>query len=174
MRTIRFGPALVGGACALFAPFMAVAQSPPPAALAALHDRTFLISAIMGDNAQIALGQMAEKGGAAINSLGVMLVQECNQSRDQARKLAKAQGMVPPEQVSPKASQDYAKLEQLSGPQFNTAFIRYMIKADRKAIRAYRREAKGQGPVANLARSTLPSLQAQLRVAVGLAQQAGA
>jgi hypothetical protein len=67
-----------------------------------------------------------------------------------------------------------AKLEQLAGPEFNFAFVKYMITADRKAIKAYSREAQGRGPIAELARSTLPSLRKQLRVALGLAQQQGA
>jgi len=137
------------------------------------QDRSFLMKAIMGDTAQIALGQRAEKGGPAINSLGVMLVQERNQARDRADQLAKTEGFAPPQTTSQKASREYAKLDRLSGPQFNHAFVKYIVKADRTAIGAYRREARGQGPVADLARSSLPSLQKQLRVAIGLFQQDG-
>jgi putative membrane protein len=127
------------------------------------QDRTFLMTAIMGDIAQITLGQRAEKGGPAINSFGVMLVQERYHARDQANQLAKAEGVTPPDQTSQKSSRDRSRLEKLSGPQFNYAFIKYIITADRSAIKAYRREAQGRGPVAELARATLPSLQEQLR-----------
>jgi len=177
MRTTRIGVALVAGACAVLAPLIGAAQAgprearTPSSAPASPQDRTFLMTAIMGDNAQITLGQMAEKGGPAINDFGVMLVQERNRARDQANQLAKAEGMTASDQPSEPASREQAKLDKLSGPQFNYAFVKYMITADRTAIRAYRREALRRGPVAELARSTLPSLQKQLRVAVGLAQQ---
>jgi putative membrane protein len=127
--------------------------------------------AIMDDNAEIMFGQMAEKRGPAINTLGVMLVQDHMQARDRADKIAKAEGLALPTQLSSSASQQRLKLEKLSGPQFNYQFVRYIIKDHRRAITAYRREGKKIGPVAGLARSTLPDLEKHLRVALGLVQQ---
>ncbi len=63
------------------------------------------------------------------------------------------------------------KLGRLSGSRFNYAFVRFIIKDHKKAIAAYREEGREVGPVAELARSTLPLLEKHLRVAVGLAQQ---
>jgi len=168
MRLIRLTSVILTGACAVL--LTGAAQAVP----ASQQDRTFLMKAILADNAQITLGQMAEKGGAAINDFGVMLVQQRNAARDQANQLAKTEGLTPSDQPSLMASREHARLATLSGPQFNYEFVKYMIAADRKAIRAYRREARGRGPVAALARSTLPSLQNQLHVAIGLAQQQGA
>jgi putative membrane protein len=171
-----FSAPLTLAAClgAALAPSMAAAQPAPAAAAPATlapKDARFLKKAIMGDDAEIKFGELAEKRGPAVRDFGVMLVQDHTQARDQATALATSGGLAPLSGLSPAASREYAKLSGLGGPQFDIEFTRYMIKDHRKDIAEFRKEAKGEGPVADLARSTLPVLQKHLKAAIGLSQQ---
>lgn len=160
------------GAALMLAPALAAAQAPPAAGGLKPRDAEFLKEAIMGDNAEIKFGELAEKSGPAVKDFGVMLVQDHTQARDQAVALAKSNGVPVPQGLPPAAGREYAKLQKVAGgPQFDVAFTRYMVKDHRKDVKEFRDEAKRSGPVADLARATVPVLEKHLKTAIGLSQQ---
>ena len=65
-----------------------------------------------------------------------------------------------------------AKLQQLSGRDFDHEFIRVMVEDHQKDIAEFKKEAgEGHGPVEQLAAQTLPTLEKHLQMAQSLSAQ---
>ena len=134
------------------------------------QDRAFLTKAMKGDNSEVMLGQLAQQRGMSqgIRDFGGMLVTDHSHARDQASQLAGSMGVSAPTDPMAQAARERRKLERLSGPAFDHEFARYMVVDHTKDIADFRREADGHGPVADLARNTLPDLHKHLNLARSL------
>lgn len=157
---------LLGGAAAAL--LIAGAASAQPAA-----DRHFLGKAIRGDNSEMMLGRMAANRALdpRVREFGRMLHDDHAQARDQAMPLARQFGVMDTEDVAPEARNEARRLRHLHGRAFDHEFTRYMVHDHRKDIRDFRREANEHGPVARLARDTLPTLEKHLDRALELSHR---
>ncbi len=63
------------------------------------------------------------------------------------------------------------RLSKLSGDQFDNQFAQAMVADHKKDIRAYEKEAKSKGPLADFAQQTLPTLQKHLETAEAVSRQ---
>lgn len=140
---------------------------------AAAPAKTFLKSAIEGDNGEIATGRMAQQKGASqgVKDFGRMLETDHAKAKADAAVLAKAQGVPVTDVIKPEAKMMAAKLAKLSGPAFDKAFVNGMIEDHKKDIAAFEKQAKtGDKATAALATATLPALKKHLQTAQGLAK----
>ncbi len=139
----------------------------------AMSDQAFLKSAIEGDNSEVRLGLLAEKSGAseAVKTFGQTLEGDHAKARIAAVRLADQMGITAPTAITSEATEELAKLKGLSGATFDKEFADFMIKDHQKDISDFNSEASsGEGPVARLARMSIPTLEKHLHMAESIAK----
>lgn len=153
-------------ACATIALGCAVAM---PAM--AKSNKAFLKDAIMGDNAEITMGNyMAEHGATkGVRDLGQTLVSDHTQAKNQAEQVASQMNVKPPSGTKEQAKMEMKKLKGLQGKALDRQFLKDAVKDHKKDIAEFKQEAKkGNGPVPQMAQKQLPVLQKHLKMAQSL------
>ncbi len=137
---------------------------------ASAADQAFLTDAMKGDNSEVALGKIAQSKGASqgVKDLGSMLVTDHGAHKTQLAALAQQNGVVVTDDVMDEAKTLETKLDGLSGAAFDKAFVDAAVEDHQKDIAKYEQQAKGTGPVAEMAQQTLPTLKKHLETAQGL------
>jgi putative membrane protein len=140
----------------------ALAASPAFAAPAGV----FLSKGIMGDNTEVAMGQMAQRrsNNPAVRDAGRMLEMDHSQARDQKAALARDMRLPVPNGLKPGAAAESAKLRRLPPRLFDREWVGHMIMDHRKDIAEFERQTRtGDRRTADLARMQLPVLRKHLR-----------
>ena len=136
------------------------------------HATTFLTDAMMTDNAEIAAGQMAADKGSSqgVKDFGRTLVTDHTAHKAKLATLAGTMNVPTTDDTTPDAKAMAAKLEGLSGADFDKAFVDGMVDGHKKAIAMYESESTSSdaAPVVSLAKETLPTLRMHLKTAEGL------
>jgi putative membrane protein len=143
----------------------------------AASDKAFLKKALEGDNAEVALGQMAEHNGAsqATKAFGHMLAVDHADHKAKVLPIAAAHGVSDTQAMGAGGRIEEVKLKLLEGPSFDREFARYMVHDHQNDIAAFRQEAQAGDPAtAALAKQTLPILNKHLDTAQKLVRQTGA
>lgn len=136
-----------------------------------LSPSEFLTKAIQGDNSEMKLGALAAtKGGSAVAGYGRSLLADHTKARAAAAEVASRHGVVPPTDLLPEASKERAKLDGLSGNDFDKEFANYMVKDHKEDISDFTKEADSDAPsdVKKLAQDALPDLRKHLAMAQAL------
>lgn len=136
------------------------------------HGSKFLTDAMMGDNAEMKMGELAVKQGnsAAVRSFGTMLAADHGKHRADLAALGATMGVDKTNALMPEADAAYAKLKGMTGAAFDKAFAMHMVMDHEKDIAKYQAEAdsKDPKPLIDLARQTLPVLKKHLAAAQSL------
>jgi putative membrane protein len=161
-------------ACAAQPTTPAPAPAPPPIIAAPVNpDQDFLNRAVTGTAAQVELGRLAQRQGAApaVRAFGSQIAAEHARMNARLTALSQRLGMVP-NPVAP----DLSGMAALSGPEFDRQFIADQVKNQREALGLYESEAQaGQNPrLRSVARESLPMLRRDLRRTEELAARLGA
>lgn len=140
----------------------------------AIGDQMFVRDTMEGDDAQVAMSQLAQQKSSSpdVQQFGQKMVQIHSQLNDQMKPAAKALGVSEPKGPSKKAKQEIAKLEALSGPDFDTAYIQAMAKQQQHDLKEFNTEASsGQNPnIQQAAKQDEPVLTEHYQVLQKLAQ----
>ncbi|HUN84773.1 MAG TPA: DUF4142 domain-containing protein [Terracidiphilus sp.] len=107
--------------------------------------QAFVSQAIEGDNAEVQLGQIAQQKGqtADVKEFGQKMVADHTQINDKLMKpVAKQLGISVPKGTSKKEKKEIAKLQGMSGKQFDTAYIQMMVKDHEKDLKDYKDEVE--------------------------------
>lgn len=136
----------------------------------AKSDKAFLRKAQQGDMAEVQIGNLAlqRAGNADVKAFAQMLVTDHGDHQKKVEDLGKQVGAKTPEGLSRSQQAVLMRLGKLNGDRFDRQFIEDMIKDHRKDIDEYKKQAKGSGPVADLAKATLPTLEKHLQTVQGL------
>jgi putative membrane protein len=131
-------------------------------------DRDFLKQAASANLAAVRFGELAASQGSTVEvrSLGREMVDTHTALSDQLRRSANTEGItLPMAQLTPKHQRMYDALSALSGPQFDEAFERDVVKLQREAIALFQNEAvHGRlSELAMLANETLPLINQRVR-----------
>ncbi len=152
----------------------AVAQTmkTPPGTLVN-GDQTFLNDAIQGDLAEIDVGKLAQQKGSAqdVKQFGRTLEKDHSQHLQKAKQTAQQMGLNAPSEPSAKQKKTYDQLSKLSGAQFDRQFAQEMVSDHKQDISKFEKQAKSNGPLAEFAQQTLPTLQKHLQTAQSLSQK---
>jgi putative membrane protein len=144
------------GCAAIFACTPARAQNapppPPPTSTTANQptaaqpqmDKTFVQNAAEGGYAEVQFGKLAAQkaSNASVKAFGQKMVQDHTALNEKMQPLVAKFGLTVPTQLSAQNQIDYDKLNQLSGPAFDMAYVSAMLSDHRKDLDAFRQEEK--------------------------------
>ena len=136
------------------------------------HAAQFLTDAMKGDNSEVKIAQLAADKGASqgVKDFGRMLVADHGKHKLQVAEVARSMGVPVTEDTKPEGDALYAKLQGLSGAEFDGEFVARMIENHKKGIAKNKEEAESSDPepVKVLAAQTVPTLEKHLSTAQSL------
>jgi putative membrane protein len=139
--------------------------------------RSFLQRAAEGQQAEIALGQLAfeRAGDRQVKQFGAQMIEDHRKAHAEIRQLASKEGIVLPTQLTGKHKDKQEEFARLSGGEFDRAYLEYMLRDHRKDVKEFERHAKAitDPQVQHWAEGTLPLLRQHLRQAQRIASAIG-
>lgn len=137
-------------------------------------DASFAKKAAQGGLAEVACGQVVvEKASDAdVKAFGQRMVTDHGKANDELKSAAMKSGIDLPTEPSAKQQADKARLEKMSGADFDRHYMTMMVKDHEEDVALFKKEAKS-GKDDNLkqfAQQTLPTLEEHLAMAKKTAQ----
>ena len=122
----------------------AMTPGPNDATTQTMNDKAFVREALQGGMAEVQLGQLASQKGSSedVKQFGQKMVEDHTKLGTSMSEVAQQVGVKPPDGLSKKDKQLLAKLQSLSGPQFDDAYIKAMLKDHKKDESAFKMEAE--------------------------------
>jgi putative membrane protein len=146
-----------------FAAGSAMAQQLSP------QDKTFATKAAAGGQAEVMMGQLAEKNGSSqqVKQFGQRMVQDHTQANQELMVIARSQNLTLPTTPDAKDRSTEERLSNMKGQAFDTAYIQDMVQDHQEDIADFQKEAQnGQDPALKaFAQKYLPVLQQHLQMA---------
>jgi putative membrane protein len=137
-------------------------------------DQSFIHKTMEDDVAQEQMGQLAAQKSQSddVKQFGQKMAQIHEQLTNQLMPVAKKLGVDEPKQPSKKDRQEIEKMQSLSGPDFDAAFIKAMLKDQQDDLKGFQSEAQGaQDPnIQQLAKMDEPVLNQHLQILQKIAQ----
>ena len=137
-------------------------------------DQDFVRSVLESDVAEMQLGQMAQDKSQSddVKQFGQKMMENRKRLDDQMKQIAGRLQVSEPKGPSKKDKELIAKLETLSGPQFDEEYIRAVVKDHEKNVKEFNSEAQAaQDPgVLQAAKMDAPVLAQHLQVIEQIAQ----
>ena len=144
-----------------------------PSTSPSAKDAKFLKEAADGGMAEVELGKLAADKASSpeVKQFGQRMVEDHGKANDELKDLATQKHVDLPAEPSAKHKATMARLEKLSGEQFDKAYMADMLKDHKKDVAAFQRQSvSAQDPdVKSFAEKTLPTLQEHLKQAQSLA-----
>ena len=140
-------------------------------------EQTFIKDAVQGNIAEVQLGELAAQRAETdtIRKFGETLRMDHQAALKRATNLAKSLKVEPPTEPAIEARGIFDGLSQLSGSEFDAAFVSHMITLHEAAIAKYSRNASSDNDgVAAMVAEALPKLKAHLATAQALQKGAPA
>ncbi|MFO1397392.1 MAG: DUF4142 domain-containing protein [Burkholderiales bacterium] len=132
-------------------------------------DRKFVQEAAEGSKAEVSGGQMAQSKGSSdsVKQFGQRMATDHQKAYDQLSQIASSKGVTVPTEPSKAHQRDAAKLEKLSGNDFDREYAKQMVSDHKKDVSEFRKQAKSakDPDVRNFAATTLPTLEEHLKMA---------
>jgi len=136
-------------------------------------DATFMKKAARGGTAEVELGQLAVQKGSneQVKEFGQRMVDDHTKANNELKQVASQKQIDLPQEMSAKDKATKARLEKLSGAQFDRAYMNYMVKDHQADVAEFARESKmAKDPaVKSFAQQTLPTLREHLKEAEKIA-----
>lgn len=136
-------------------------------------DRHFIRKAGEGGLAEVELGKLAAEKGATdeVKKFGQRMVDDHSKANEQLKQLADSKGATLPTKLDPNDQAAKARLEKLSGQQFDRAYMNDMVKDHSKDVAEFKKESTTakDTDVKSFASQTLPTLQDHLKEARSIA-----
>ena len=154
--------ACLGGLAALAVTFVGLGQG---------SEQTFIKNAMQGNIAAMRFGALAAQRAEkpAVRKFAETLATEHEAALRQATNVAKSLSVEPPMEPSLEAKGTYDGFAQLSGAQFDAAFVSHMIEAHEAEIASYSvNSSSNNDAVATNVADALPKLKAHLATAQAL------
>ena len=104
-------------------------------------DAKFVRMAAQGGLAEVQLGQMAAQKGtnADVKSFGQHMVDDHTKANDDLKAIAAKEGMTVPESLNPKDQALQSKLQNLSGAEFDRAYMKAMVKDHQEDVKEFQK-----------------------------------
>jgi len=158
---------VAGGAAAQPAGQGAPAAASKAAAPAA--DKSFAQKAAVGGMAEVELGKLAEQKAAsdAVKQFGSRMVADHSKANEELKQIAGEKGLTLPAELDAKNKSELAKMQKLSGAQFDRAYMDDMLADHKNDVADFRKEASSghDSDLKSYAAKTLPTLEEHLQMA---------
>jgi len=132
-------------------------------------DQKFVTDAATGSMAKVELGRLAAQQGSsdAVKQYGQRMVTDHSQANTELTKLASTKGVTLPTTLDTKTQEQITKMSQLSGSDFDKAYINGMVKDHQKDVTLFQKQTTSatDPDVKAYAAKTLPTLQDHLQMA---------
>jgi putative membrane protein len=132
-------------------------------------DRQFLDEAYSISEGEVKLGELAKRKGTTdeVKNYGQYMVADHSLALKELREFAAKANAKVPDQLLPEQQRLYDQMSQLSGEQFDTAYINHMVTGHDLAIGAFKKEAQfGKNSILKeYAQKELPMLQSHEGIA---------
>jgi putative membrane protein len=137
-------------------------------------DQSFVRKTMEDNQAQVQMSQLAQQKSSSddVKQFGQKMAQVHEQLSDQLKPIAKKLGVSEPKGPSKKDKQEIERMQSLSGPEFDTAFIKAMMKEQQSDLKQFKDESQtAQDPnVQQVAKVDTPVLTQHLQILQQLAQ----
>ncbi len=138
-----------------------------------MTDQTFLKKAAQGGLAEVELGQLAVQKASSdqVKQFGQRMVDDHSKANDQLKQVAEQEHVKLPTKPDAKDLATKARLEKLSGKEFDQAYMSDMVKDHKKDVAEFEKESKSATDpnVKSFAEQTLPTLREHLAQAQQIA-----
>jgi putative membrane protein len=106
-------------------------------------DRMFVSKAMQGSMAEVQLGQLTlqKSSNDQVKQFAQRMIDDHTKLNDQMKPVAQQLGVSVPEQISKKDRNTMAKLQALSGPAYDQAYIKDMVKDHKQDLSEFQTEA---------------------------------
>jgi len=132
-------------------------------------DKKFMEKAAAGGMAEVELGQLAQQKAYSdqVKQFGARMAQDHSKANEELKQLATSKGVQVPASLDKDAQKDKAKLEKLSGADFDREYMKMMVDDHKDDVSAFEKTAKsGKDPeLKSFAAKTLPTLQEHKQLA---------
>jgi len=137
-------------------------------------DQMFVHDTLEGSEAQVEMSKLAQQKSSSsdIQQFGQKMVQIHTELSNQMEPAAKQLGVSAPKEPSKKDKKEIERLQALSGPDFDTAYLQAMAKQQQHDLKEFKDEAQsGQNPnIQQAAKQDEPVLNEHYQVLEKLAQ----
>lgn len=137
-------------------------------------DQAFVLKTLEDNQAEVQMGQLAAQKSPSddLKQFGEKIARIHEQLSEQFKPVAAKLGVNEPKEPTKKDKQEIAKLQTLSGAEFDAAFIRAMMREQQTDVKGFKSEAESaQDPgVHQLAQVDAPVLSQHLQVLEHLAE----
>jgi putative membrane protein len=137
-------------------------------------DQSFVESIFKSDAVEVQLGQLAQQKSQSddVKQFGQKMVDNRTKLDEQLQPIATKLDVQKPKEPSKKDRQLIARLESLSGPQFDEEYIKVVVKDNQQDVKDFKNEAESaQDPnLQQAAKSDAPILAQHLQAAEQIAQ----
>lgn len=144
---------------------------------AAPSAHSFLQKAAEGQQAEIVLGRLASENARdeQVKQFGSQMMQDHRKASAEIQQLASKQGVVLPTELTGKHREKQEEFSRLSGPEFDRAYMEYMLRDHRKDVKEFERHIKtiNNPEVQRWAEGAVPLLKQHLRQAQQIASSIG-
>jgi putative membrane protein len=160
---------------------LAIAQYAPLSARAAdaaenpgqisATDYKFVTTAARGGTLEVTLGNLAQKSTQqAVKQFGQRMVDDHGKAGKQLNDLAAQKGAMLPAGISDEQQKEVDRLSLLTGPDFDRAYVAFMVKAHKADLKEVKRAAQDvQDPdIKAFAANMVPTIQEHLSMAQAL------
>jgi putative membrane protein len=145
----------------------AAPRSTAPALMPA--DRQFVEQAAHSGMMELMLGRLATMRATSppVQAFGERMLRDHGRAHEQLKAIAAARGMTLPEKLDPAHQRDANRLSQLPISDFDRDYMKHMVEAHQKDVKAFEAAAKNAKDVElkAFAANTLPTLQQHLQLA---------
>lgn len=137
-------------------------------------DYKFVEDATKAGMNEVAMGQLATEKAAdpAIKQFGEKMVKDHTQANEELTKIVAQKGATLPTQATAADTREMDHLKNLSGADFDKAYVKHMYKEHKSTVKEFEKAAKdAKDPdVKAFAAKTLPTLQQHEATLAGLEQ----
>lgn len=141
-------------------------SNPNGPSAAKADDKKFAKEAAMGGLLEVELGKVATQKASseAVKNFGQRMVDDHTKANDELKQVASQDNLTLPTTLDKKHQKMVDKLSALSGPAFDKAYMKDMVKDHEEDVKEFQNESQnGTDPnIKSFATKTLPILQSHL------------
>lgn len=132
-------------------------------------DARFLQKAAMDGLAEVEMGRLAQQKAVheEVKQFAGRMVEDHGKANQELTRVASTNSVTVPTALDKRHQKQLDRLSKLTGPDFDRAYMKHMLKDHRKDVKEFREHARSRRPndATRFAAATLPTLEGHLNAA---------